>query len=171
MANIRILYGSTMGGTEAAAQILATSLNAEALPITAATVESFNTGSGPGEALDLLLLGSSTWGYGELQEDWASALPLLEAADLTGVKVAVFGTGDQIGFSDTYVNAIATLADIAVARGATLIGQTSAAGYQHSASLADRDGVFVGLALDDLNEPEKTPERLSAWVEQLKASL
>lgn len=164
MANIRILYGSTMGGTEAAAQILATSLNAEALPVAAATADSF----GKGEALDLLLLGTSTWGYGELQDDWASALPLLEAADLTGIKVAVFGTGDQIGFSDTYVNAIATLADIAVARGATLIGQTSAEGYQHTASLAEREGRFVGLALDDLNEPEKTPERLFAWITQLK---
>lgn len=164
MSTIRILYGSTMGGTEAAAHALASALHAEALPITTATADTFKN-------VDLLILGSSTWGYGDLQDDWSSALTLLESTDLTGVKVAVFGTGDQVGFSDTYVNAIGILADIAVSRGATLIGQTSSTGYTHSASIADRDGSFVGLALDDLNESEKTPERITTWAQTLLNNL
>lgn len=161
MATIRILYGSTTGMTEAAALQLAALLDAEALPVAAATPESFEA--------DLLILGSSTWGYGELQDDWQAGLALLESVDLTGRKVAVFGTGDQIGFSDTYVNALGILFDAAVARGATPVGETSSAEYRHTASLADRDGKFVGLALDELNEGDKTPERLAAWAETLRA--
>lgn len=160
MATIRILYGSTTGMTEAAALQLAALLGADAFPVAAATPESFEA--------DLLILGSSTWGYGELQDDWQAGLALLESADLTGRKVAVFGTGDQIGFSDTYVNALAILADTAVARGATLVGEVSSADYRHTASLADRDGKFVGLALDELNEADRTPERLAAWAEMLR---
>ncbi len=161
MAKISIVYGSTMGATEAAAQTLAGLLGATATPIAQADAATFEA--------DLVLLGSSTWGYGELQDDWAAGIALLDAVDLTGRQVAVFGTGDQCGFSDTYANALGILADKAVERGATLVGQTPSAGYRHSASLADRDGRFVGLALDDVNEPEKTPERLAAWAEPLAA--
>ena len=120
MATVTILYGSTTGATEQAAQTLAAALNAKALPISAATDADFD--------VDLLILGSSTWGYGELQDDWADAIGRLDALDLTGRKVAVFGTGDQVGFSDTFVNAIGILADKALERGATLVGQVPSEG-------------------------------------------
>jgi hypothetical protein len=29
------------------------------------------------------------------------------------------------------------------------------------------DGMFMGLALDDENESERTPEKISAWIWQL----
>ncbi len=41
MANINILYGSTTGATESAAQQLAALLGAEAKPIAAATADDF----------------------------------------------------------------------------------------------------------------------------------
>ena len=31
-----------------------------------------------------------------------------------------------------------------------------------------RDGKFVGLALDETNEDDRTAERIAAWVETLK---
>ena len=163
MATVKIVYGSTTGATEAAAQQLAALLGAEAIPVAVADAGSFEA--------DLLLLGSSTWGYGELQDDWASGIALLDAVDLTGRKVAVFGTGDSVGFADTFANALGILADKAVERGATLVGQVPADGYAAKDSLAVRDGRFVGLALDDTNEAEQTPGRLAAWAEQLRAAL
>ncbi len=163
MATVKIVYGSTTGATEAAAQQLAALLGAEAIPVAAATEAAFEA--------DLLLLGSSTWGYGELQDDWAAGIALLDAVDLTGRKVAVFGTGDSVGFADTFANAIGILADKAVERGATLVGQVPAAGYAAVESLAVRDGQFVGLALDDTNEAEQTPERIATWAKQLQALL
>ena len=163
MATVKIVYGSTTGATEAAAQQLAALLGAEAIPVAAATEAAFEA--------DLLLLGSSTWGYGELQDDWAAGIALLDAVDLTGRKVAVFGTGDSVGFADTFANAIGILADKAVERGATLVGQVPAAGYAAVESRAVRDGQFVGLALDDTNEAEQTPERIATWAKQLQALL
>ena len=163
MAKINILYGSTTGATEAAAQQLATLLGAEAKPIAASTADEFDA--------DLVILGSSTWGYGELQDDWVAGIALLDAVDLTGRKVAVFGTGDSVGFADTFVNAIGILADKAVERGATLVGQVPVVGYSAVESLAVRDGNFVGLALDDTNESDQTPDRIAAWAKTLQASL
>jgi flavodoxin I len=33
------------------------------------------------------------------------------------------------------------------------------------------DGQFVGLALDDVNEDDKTEARIDAWIEQIQPSL
>ena len=41
-------------------------------------------------------------------------------------------------------------------------------GYTFSKSYAVRDGKFVGLPIDEINESEKTDERLEAWVESLR---
>ena len=46
---------------------------------------------------DLVLLGSSTWGWGELQDEWEEAIDQLKDTDLSGRKVGVFGSGDQMG--------------------------------------------------------------------------
>ncbi len=160
MATINIIYGSTTGATQSAAEAIARQLGGKIINAASATPADFEA--------DLLILGSSTWGIGELQDDWFSAIHQLDQLDLTGRKAAVFGLGDQNGFSGTYVDAIGILADRLRKRGAELIGRTSSDGYTHSASLAESGGSFAGLALDDDNEPEKTPERIAAWVKQLQ---
>jgi flavodoxin I len=42
-------------------------------------------------------------------------------------------------------------------------------GYEHEASLAVKNGKFVGLALDEDNQAELTEERIQKWVTQIKA--
>lgn len=160
MDEVKVIYGSTTGATEAAARQIAAAFGTEPVNIAAAVPEDFQA--------ELLILGTSTWGFGELQDDWITGIELLGSLDLSASRVAVFGLGDQCGFSDTFVDGMGQLAERAVAAGARLVGSTSSAGYRHNASAAERDGNFCGLALDDTNEPEKTPERISAWVEQLK---
>ncbi len=163
MKTVKIVYGSTTGATAAAAIQLAGLLDAPAVSVAQAVPEDFQA--------DLLILGSSTWGYGELQDDWFTGITMLDGLNLHGCKAAVFGTGDSCGFSDTFVNAIGILADKAVERGATLVGQVSAEGYPKTGSFALRDGSFVGLPLDETNEPELTGKRLSAWAKTLQAAL
>ena len=160
MANVKVIYGSSTGNTESAAAVIAGAFGTEAINITNAKPEDFEAG--------LLILGSSTWGLGELQDDWATGIAMLDGIDLTGRKVAVFGLGDQSGFGDTFVDAMGILADKAKERGAVLVGETSAEGYAHTASSAEKDGKFCGLALDDNNEPDKTADRISQWVGLLK---
>lgn len=160
MSQVKVIYGSSTGCTESAAQRIAAAFGTEAINIANATPADFQA--------DLLILGSSTWGVGELQDDWQAGLAMLESADLNGKKVALFGLGDQSGFGDTYCDAIGILANAAKSKGAQIVGETSADGYSCSASAAIEDGKFCGLALDDNNEPDKTDARIAAWVEQLK---
>lgn len=160
MAEVKVIFGSTTGNTEAAANAIASAFSVRAINIADATKEDFKA--------DLLLLGSSTWGIGELQDEWMSGIPLLEKADLTGRRVGVFGTGDQEGFADSFCDAVGILAKTAAARGAEIIGKTSSAGYTHCCSAAVEGDLFCGLALDDNNQPELSPDRISAWVEQVK---
>ena len=52
--------------------------------------------------------------------------------------------------------------------GATIIGKTSTEGYEFNESRAAKDGEFLGLALDEVNQSELTDERIDAWVEQIQ---
>ena len=107
--SIKVIYGSTTGNTQRAAEAIAAGLGGTAVSAADAVPDDFKA--------DLLILGSSTWGCGELQDDWQSALPMLEAADLSGRKVALFGLGDAVGFADTYLNAMGEIGDIVKAAG------------------------------------------------------
>ena len=75
-----------------------------------------------------------------------------------------------IDFNNMFVcldgNSYATL-DAAKAAGANVIGEVSTDGYTFDDSDAVVDGKFVGLALDDINEDDKTDGRIDAWIAQL----
>ena len=159
MSQITVIYGSTTGTTQSAAMLIAGNLKARCVDIASASAEDFQA--------PVLILGTSTWGFGELQDDWLAKLPLLESAELSNTKTAFFGFGDQFGFADTFCDGIALLCEAALAKGAVLIGKTSTEGYTHSASRAEKDGEFCGLLLDDSNQPELTENRIKAWTEQL----
>lgn len=160
MPDIAIIYGSTTGNTEAAAQKIAALLGANATSIAQAKPADFEA--------PLILLGCSTWGSGELQDDWISGIALLDTLDLTGKRVGFFGTGDQDTFSDTFVDALGILCEKALERGATLTGQTLPEGYAFTASRALRDGQLCGLALDDNEDHEVSENRLTEWAAQFK---
>lgn len=160
MSDVSIIYGSSTGNTEAAANQIARLLNGQTHNVAAADANDFDA--------KLLVLGTSTWGLGDLQDDWSVGISLLDRLDLNGQLVALFGFGDQSGFADSFVDGMGTLYAKAIERGAKVIGKTSAQGYGHSASTAEENGEFCGLALDNDNEPDKTDARIAAWVEQLK---
>jgi flavodoxin I len=161
-----IIYGSTTGNAASAAQTIAEKLG------NGATVK--EAGSASKSDLtdyDNIILGSSTWGDGELQDDWFGFLPTIKEVGLSGKTVAVFGVGDQFSYSDTYVNAMGELYDVATAAGANVIGSTSTDGYSFNESTAVRDGKFVGLALDYDNQGDLSDDRIAAWVAQISPSL
>jgi len=102
------------------------------------------------DVAELLILGSSTWGVGDLQDDWAAQLDAVKS-NFAGKKVAVFGLGDSQGFADSFCVAAETIANAAKDAGATLVGDV--------------------LKLDDTNEADQTDGKIAAWVETLKAAL
>lgn len=124
------------------------------------------------QACDFLVLGGSTWGDGELPDDWADWLPKLEKANLKGKKVALFGLGDQVGYSYNFVSAMRVLYDEVVRLGADVIGNNvSTEGFDFGHSEAVVDGHFVGLVVDEINESHLTKERIEKWANTLKPAL
>lgn len=157
-----VVYGSSMGNTQSAAQSIASGLGCEAVNIADTDAATLNT-------YDALIAGSSTWGSGDLQDDWDGFD--FTALELSGKKAAVFGMGDSQSYSDTYCNALAHMKTHLQACGASMIGAVSTDGYEYEESESVEDGMFVGLALDNDNFEDKTQERIDAWVAQLKTEL
>ncbi|MEZ5787393.1 MAG: flavodoxin FldA [Xanthobacteraceae bacterium] len=158
--SVTIIYGSDNGCTRSIADKIAAAINGTAIDITDAQPADM-------ESCSLLILGCPTYADGELQSDWDTHLGKLEAAELSNKRVAIFGTGDQVGFPDSFVDAIGILHDIVERKGAEVIGYTDPAGYDFTKSAALRDGRFVGLALDEDNQSSETAARVKAWLGQL----
>ena len=55
--------------------------------------------------------------------------------------------------------------------GCRFVGAVSDADYTYSSSVSVIDGKFVGLAIDDMNESDKTERRIASWTDLLKAEL
>ena len=106
-----------------------------------------------------------------MQDDWYDGVKTLKAAGLSGKTVALFGCGDSESYSDTFCGGMAELCNEVEGAGAKVIGQVAADGYTYDDSEAVVDGKFVGLALDEVNESDKTDERMDAWVEAIKPEL
>ena len=157
-----VVYGSSTGTCESIANTIAEKLGVEAI-----NVSDFNADVVAEN--DNLILGTSTWGAGELQDDWSDGINVLKGADLSGKTVAIFGCGDAESYSDTFCGAMKEIYD--AAQGANILPGVSTDGYTFDDSEAVVDGKFVGLALDDVNEDDKTEERINAWLEAIKPAL
>lgn len=160
MSKTIVVYGSTTGTCESIAQTLGDQLGAEVINVSDLTANQL------AEA-DNIVLGTSTWGAGELQDDWYDGVNVVKSANLSGKRVALFGCGDSASYSDTFCGGMKELYDAAVAAGATVVGAVPTDGYTFDDSDAVVDGQFVGLALDDVNEDDKTSERISVWLPAL----
>lgn len=87
-----VVYGSSTGNTEILAGALTEELKSR-FDVTARNVLDVT----PQDILDydLIVLGSSTWEEGELQDDFRDFYDDMDQLDLSGKKVAVFGPGDS----------------------------------------------------------------------------
>ena len=164
---IGIFYGSTTGVTEAVAERIAKKLGV-------ASADVHNVGSATAAdavGYDALLLGTSTWGAGEVQDDWYDGLKVIKNADLGGKTVALFGCGDSESYPDTFAGGMGELYQAVVGAGAHVVGAVPVDGYTFDSSDAVVDGHFVGLALDEVNESDKTDARIDAWAAAITPSL
>lgn len=124
------------------------------------------------ESADFLVLGGSTWGDGELTDDWVDFLPQMNTINLAGKKVALFALGDQIGYSYNFVSSMKILYDKVIERGAEVIAtDIPIDGFEFDHSEATLGGKFVGLVVDEVNEPELTKQRIKGWEAQIRSAL
>ena len=159
-----VVYGSSTGTCEAIAEKIGARLGAEVLNVQDLTADIV-------AANENLILGTSTWGAGELQDDWYDGLKVLQSADLKGKVIALFGCGDCESYGDTFVGGIGELYDGIKDSGARFVGSVSTGGYTFDDSAAVIDGQFVGLPLDDVNEDNMTDGRIEAWIAQISPNL
>ena len=168
MSKIGIFYGSTSGITEEVAMKLQEKLGEQLCDIYSME-EDFDEYS---QLLDYdyLLLGCSTWGAGEVQNDWREPLfeMELEKPDFTGKTIALFGAGDQVDHGTEFVSALGKMYEHFQKLGATLVGEFPNEGYEFEYSSALLDDKFVGLPIDEVNQSEKTEARISQWVESIR---
>lgn len=166
MSKTAIFYGSTGGNTKEAAEMIQRALGG----VDIFDVASLKDASGMLE-YENLVLGTSTWGDGELQDDWYDFMKEFEKIDLSSKRVALFGMGDQEGFGHAYLNGLKELHDAVQKRGATIVGAWDDEGYNYDSSEAVVNGKFVGLALDADNQDDLTAERVQRWCAELKGTL
>ena len=167
MKNICVIYGSSTGTCQGLAEKIGQQLSVQDDGI----IDVQNLSADVVNKYDVLILGTSTWGAGEMQDDWYDGVKVLKQAGLQGKTVAVFGCGDSESYSDTFCGGMAELYNAAKDAGATMMGEVATDGYNFDDSEAAVDGKFVGLALDEVNEDDKTDSRIEAWVEELKKNL
>ncbi|WP_067516436.1 flavodoxin [Endozoicomonas ascidiicola] len=160
MASIAVVYGSDTGNTRRIAENMAELLKADCIDVADCAADSLSD-------YELLIMGAPTVNQGEVQGDWDYFLPDLEDAELNGVKVALFGLGDQKEYGDTFADALDNLAEAVENAGAELVGEWPLDGYHFTESRAQRGNHFVGLVLDEDNQADLTESRVNEWLKTI----
>jgi flavodoxin I len=168
---IGIFYGSCGGTTAQVANLLADAFEIDEDDVINME-EDFDDVSQLME-YDVLFIGSSTWGQGDVQRDWVDVMLEIEEEELDfdGKTIALFGAGDSKTHGEHFVSALGKMHDLFAGLGAKIIGFVPTDGYTFTHSLALKDGKFCGLPFDTVNEPDLTIPRANAWIEQLKKEL
>lgn len=117
MRKISIIFGSTTGNTERVAEMIKDQLSSDEVKL----VQVSQASSADVTEADLVLYGSSTWGYGELQDDFDTYYASMDASLLKDKQVAVFGCGDSIGFGDVFCEAVNMISEKVTSCGGQLV--------------------------------------------------
>lgn len=157
-----IFYASSTGNTEEVAEKICSKLDGfELIDIASEGIDKINQCS-------TVIIGSPTWGEGDLQDDWEDVFADLQEVDFSDKTVALFGLGDQDSYGDEFVDALGILHEAVSDNGAKIIGKTSTEGYDYEESKAVIGDSFVGLVIDEDNQAELTDERIDKWCNEIK---
>ena len=165
MEKIGLFYGSDTGNTENIAHKIRDKISREnvyLIDMYDAKVEDF-------AQYNKIILGLSTWHDGQLQSDWDTFFESFKEIDFKGKTVALFGLGDQYVYCDYFIDGVGIIGEVVEQNGGKIVGKWPTDGYERTESKAEVDeGIFLGLAIDEDNQFEKTEERIDAWVDQIK---
>lgn len=99
-----VIYGSTTGNTETLSQAVEKGLIKGGMEVTVMDVTKAEINK-LGD-FDLIVLGCSTWGEGELQDDFIAFYDAMKNDHFDQKKVAVFGPGDSDMYPDYFCDAV-----------------------------------------------------------------
>lgn len=169
---IGIFYGTSTGNTSTIAGYIAAAFGEDAdEPIEIDEIQ--GSVANKFAEYDALVVGTPTWNTGADTERSGTGWDEIyygEMQDLkiNGKKVAVFGLGDQISYSENYADATGELHDVFQKLGCQMLGYTSQDGYEHTASKSIRGDKFCGLLCDEINQDDLSEKRVKNWVKQLR---
>lgn len=159
---IGIYYGTTSGTTSGIVDEIEFQLKGEDCYI-----HNVEEGIDSMEEYENLILVSPSYGVGELQKDWENVYEKFKKIDFTGKIIGIVGVGNQYAFGESYVGAMKILYDVVKDKG-KVVGLTSTEGYHYEETKSIENGKFVGLALDETNQDNETPNRIKNWISEIK---
>ena len=117
-----MVYGSTTGNTEMLAEHVAAGLecglaNVTVKNVTEASVDELAD-------YDAIVFGCSTWGEGDLQDDFVDFHEAMNGVSLEGKKAAVFGPGDSEEYPDSFCKAVDILEETLKKCGAEIVTES-----------------------------------------------
>ena len=118
----------------------------------------------------VIVYGTSTGTCEELANKIGGKLGVDNIINVTDLDSSVIADNDNL-ILGTSTCGMAEIYNAAKAAGADVIGAVSTDGYTFDDSESVVDGNFVGLALDEVNEDDKTDERIEAWVALIQPNL
>lgn len=162
MKKIGLFYGTTSGRTKGVVDEIEFNLR------NGVEVHNITEGVHAVSDYDNLILAVPTYGVGELQRDWEVAFEDFKKIDFTGKVVGLVGIGNQTTFGESFIGALVHLYETVTANGGKIVGLTSTEGYHYEECEAIVDGKFMGLALDEDNQDDMTPDRIYDWLEEIR---
>lgn len=162
---IGLFYGSSTCYTEMAAEKIRDTLGEDFVVLHNIKDDSVSLMEG----YSILILGIPTWDFGELQEDWENVWDSLLSLNLKDKIVALYGMGDQDGYSEWFLDALGMLHSHIKPLGVKFIGSWPTDDYTFTSPKAlTADGSqFVGLALDEVIQYDLSEQRIETWCEQI----
>ncbi|XBC44628.1 MAG: flavodoxin FldA [Buchnera aphidicola (Schlechtendalia peitan)] len=168
MKDIGIFYGSDTGNTEKIAKKIQYYIGENISSI----YDIANSNKESMEKYNTLILGVSTWYYGELQCDWDDFFSTFTTINFHKKNIAFFGCGDQEDYSDYFCDGIGILFNAIKKSNACFIGKWSTDDYYFESSKAlYNKHSFLGLTIDEDRQPNKSQKRVIHWTNQIKKEL
>jgi flavodoxin I len=168
MKKVAIIYWPKKGNTEKAARHIHSKFPEGQAELF--TIKEINTAEF--SLYDAFIIGAPTTGADHWTEAyksvWMDFFFRLSKAGIKGKPFAIFGLGDQILYPYNFVDGMKDIKEEFEKYGAIHYGSWPVKGYEYKDSESIIDGEFIGLALDEDQQPEMTEERVTAWTDMIK---
>jgi len=168
MKKIALLYWPKKGNTENVALKIFSRFEKDAIEMF--TIKHFNTAEF--EIYDAFIIGAPTTGADNWTDAyksiWADFFFRLTKADIKGKPFAIFGLGDQILYPDNFVDGMMDIKKEFEKNGAIPKGAWAVEGYEFHESKSIEEDAFIGLPVDEDQQPDLTDGRIDGWTAQLK---
>jgi len=115
-------------------------------------------------------VGADHWTNQILVDEWEAFFARIGEFSFEKKKVAIIGLGNCVLYPEHFADGMANLYKRVTTQNAEVFGFVDAKDYDFTDSKSvNEEGYFVGLAIDEDNEADLTPERLKKWIDTIQS--